>query len=542
MSDEELSITIKEYIESYLKIKTKEGTLIPLHLNYAQNRLYDIFRDCYNADRPCKIIVLKARQLGISTATEAIISSLTMTTYYVSALIVAHQSDASTNIYNMAKLYYDELPSQLKPMTKYSNAKELVFQNPDDKQEDNKGLRSSIRVATAGQSGVGRSSTFNYMHLSELAFWKEEDGKTVESQLTGLLQTLPQHGFSFLVIESTANGYNYFKSLWDKAVAGENDYVPLFIPWFEMDEYRLPYHDEPLTPEELELKSKFPIDEEQLMWRRYAIANLCGGNIDQFRQEYPSTPEEAFIMTGSPVFNVQKVLNRMAEVKPPISRGMFTDSGTYYEDEQGYISIWKFPEPNHVYVLGEDTAGEGSDYFNGYVIDKNTGEQVARYRSQSDETLFVQQSYYLGYYYNIAMIAPEVNFSTYPIAKLTEMGYPNLYVREQTDTFKYKVQSSFGFRTTSRTRPLIIDNLVALMNEEIEKINDIDLLRECLSFVKNPKTGKPEAMEGCHDDCVMSAAIGYFVIPQAQQMLVDTTDAETDEYTDELTSFLGYGG
>lgn len=215
-------------------------------MNYA-NRLYDIFRDAYNEDRPCKIIVLKARQLGISTVTEAIISSLVMTTYYVSALIVAHISDASQNIYNMSKRYYDELPPALKPMIKYSNARELVFQNPDDKAaEDNKGLRSSIRVATAGQSGVGRSQTFNYMHLSEVAFWEKEDGKTVQSQLTGLLQTLPQHGFSFLVIESTANGWNYFKSLWDKAVAGENDYVPLFIPWFEMEDYRLPYHGEKL--------------------------------------------------------------------------------------------------------------------------------------------------------------------------------------------------------------------------------------------------------------------------------------------------------
>jgi hypothetical protein len=542
MKDEELSITIREYIEEYLKIKTKDGQLVNLSMNYAQNRLYDIFRDAYNEDRPCKIIVLKARQLGISTVTEAIISSLVMTTYYVSALIVAHISDASQNIYNMSKRYYDELPPALKPMIKYSNARELVFQNPDDKAaEDNKGLRSSIRVATAGQSGVGRSQTFNYMHLSEVAFWKEEDGKTVQSQLTGLLQTLPQHGFSFLVIESTANGWNYFKSLWDKAVAGENDYVPLFIPWFEMEDYRLPYHGEKLSPEETELCSKYEIDEEQIMWRRYAIANLCGGDIDQFRQEYPSTPEEAFIMTGSPVFNTDKVLQRMSEVQPADSTGMFTDSGTYYEDSRGYISIWKMPEPNHVYVIGADTAGEGSDYFNAYVIDKNTGVQVARYRAQSDEGLFVKQIYYLGYFYNIAMIAPEVNFSSYPTAKLQEMNYPNMYVREQVDTYKYKTQSSFGFRTTSRTRPLIIDNLVDLVREEAEKINDIEFLRECLSFVKNPNTGKPEATEGTHDDCVMSMAIAYFVLPQAQQVYVDTTEAEKDEYSDDISSFLGYG-
>lgn len=112
------------------------------------------------------------------------------------------------------------------------------------------------------------------------------------------------------------------------------------------------------SPEETELCSKYEIDEEQIMWRRYAIANLCGGDIDQFRQEYPSTPEEAFIMTGSPVFNTDKVLQRIGEVQPADSTGMFTDSGTYYEDSRGYISIWKMPEPNHVYIIGADTAGE----------------------------------------------------------------------------------------------------------------------------------------------------------------------------------------
>ena len=116
----------------------------------------------------------------------------------------------------MAKLYYDELPPNLKPMVKYSNARLLDFQNPTqdvNEKQRNTGLRSSIRVATAGEKGVGRSETFNYMHLSELAFWDEKDGQTVQDQLTGLLQTIP-NGQSFLAIESTANGYNYFKSLW----------------------------------------------------------------------------------------------------------------------------------------------------------------------------------------------------------------------------------------------------------------------------------------------------------------------------------------
>ena len=534
-------MTIKEYIEQYLKIQTKDGQLINLKMNYAQNRLFDLFADAYENEVPLKIIVLKARQLGISTCTEAIMSSLCMTTYFVNGLIVAHNSDSSTHIYNMAKRYYENLPRGLKPMQKYSNAKELRFENPaKDPPEDMKGLRSSIRVATAGQGGVGRSQTFNYMHLSELAFWEEQDGQTVADQLTGLLQTLPQHGFSMLVIESTANGYNYFKHLWDMAESGESDFIPLFIPWYEMEEYRLPYHNEDLTPEEREVKAKYGLDNEQIMWRRYAIRNLCGNDLDKFRQEYPSTPEEAFIMSGSPVFDTQKVLQRLETVPDPKERGMFSTFGQFYEDSKGYVTIWERPNPSHAYCIGADTAGEGSDWFNAYVLDKTAqGKMVARYRAQVDEGLFVQQIYHLGHFYNYAMIAPETNFSSYPTMKLQEMGYLNMYVREAVDTYTSKVQKKFGFRTTSLTRPLIIDMFCDIAREHIDLLVDKELLKEMLSFVKNDR-GKPEAAEGAHDDCIMSAAIAYYVMPQAQSGYYQDTDVEILSSSE--LSFINYGG
>lgn len=542
MSD--VDITLKQYIESYLKIQTKNGELVTLKMNYAQNRFYDLFADCYDRDVPFKCIVLKARQLGISTATEGVMSALCMTNYFRNALIVAHTSDSSTHIYNMAKRYYDNLPKGLKPMMKYSNAKELRFENPaKDPPDDMKGLRSSIRVATAGQGGVGRSQTFNYMHLSELAFWEEQDGQTVQDQLTGLLQTLPQHGFSMLVIESTANGYNYFKNLWDQAVSGESDFIPLFIPWYEMEEYRLPYHGESFTEDELAIKEKFHLDDEQLMWRRYAIRNLCGNDLDKFRQEYPSTPEEAFIMSGSPVFDLQKVMARLEEVPSPIAQGTFSELGNFYEETKGYTKIWELPDPTHAYAIGADTAGEGSDYFVAYVADKTDGGKlVAQYRAETDENLFVKQLYWLGHYYNYAMIASETNFSSYPTMKLQEMGYYNMYVRETVDTYTSRTQKKFGFRTTSLTRPLIIDMLKEVVSEHINLLNSSDLLREMLSFVKNEKTGKPEASSGAHDDCIMAAAITFFVLPQAQSNTYFDDDDDYSVISSEEMSFINYGG
>ncbi len=537
----DVDITLKQYIETYMYIQTKNGELIPLKMNYAQNRLYDIFADAYDRDVPLKVIILKARQMGLSTCTEAIMSALCMTNHFRNALIVAHTSDSSTHIYNMAKRYYENLPKGLKPMMKYSNAKELRFENPaKDPPDELKGLRSSIRVATAGQGGVGRSQTFNYMHLSELAFWEEQDGQTVADQMTGLLQTLPQHGFSMLVIESTANGYNYFKELWDQAVSGESDFIPLFIPWFEMADYRLPYNGEDLTEDEQELKKKFNLDNEQIMWRRHAIRNLCGNDIDKFRQEYPSTPEEAFIMSGSPVFDTQKVLARLNEVPDPIAQGTFSEMGNFYEDTKGYTKIWEFPIAGHAYALGADTAGEGSDYFVVDVRDKTQmGKQVAQYRANTDEQMFVRQLFWLGHFYNYGLIGPETNFSSYPTMK---MGYYNMYVREQVDTYTQRTQKKFGFRTTSMTRPLIIDMLKEVVAEHIELIYSKDLLREMLSFVKNDKTGKPEAAAGAHDDCIMAAAISCFILPQAQTGVYFDDDDDTSIYSSEEMSFINYGG
>jgi phage terminase large subunit len=161
------------------------------------------------------------------------------------------------------------------------------------------------------------------------------------------------------------------------------------------------------------------------------------------------------------------------------------------------------------YVIGADTSGEGSDYFTASVLDARTGEQVATLRQQFDEDLFTKQLYCLGMHYDKAMLAPECNFSSYPIKELQRLGYHNLYVREREDTYTHTMQKSFGFRTTSVTRPIIIADLVQIVRETPELINDEDTLKEMLVFIKNEK-GRPEAMEGEHDDTVMALAIAHY--------------------------------
>ncbi len=227
----------REYIRSFLKIRTKAGDIVPFKLNKPQEKLYRIIKAQHEAGKPIRIIILKARQLGFSTMAEGLIFHDTATSENVNSMIVAHREDATANLFRMSKLFYDELPEPVKPMLKASNAQELYFANPSRDPEDARpGLRSRIRCVTAGGKGIGRSDTLRNVHASEYAFWSGDKAGT----LLGLLQAVPALPGTMVIIESTANGFDDFKTRWDAAVRGESDFIPVFFAWWENPEYRMP--------------------------------------------------------------------------------------------------------------------------------------------------------------------------------------------------------------------------------------------------------------------------------------------------------------
>lgn len=508
-------INIKKYIESYVKIRDKNSNVVPLILNKPQQRLYDVIRMQKSQNKPVRVIILKARQMGFSTVTGGIMLSLTTTHKNKQAAIVAHQEDSTTNLFNMYKLMYENLPVALKPTQKASNAKELVFNN-----KSNTGLNSRIRCMTAGTGGVGRSFTINYLHISELAFWKGD----VKETMLGLMQAVPNTPDSMVIIESTANGYEEYQERWEAAVKGESDFYPLFVGWNELDEYSMPYSGFELTEEEKALQTEYHVSLDQLEWRRWCIKNNCGGDTSLFKQEYPICPEEAFLTTGNCVFDQEKIMARLAQIPEPLKTGYFSydyddtkegkeklTSPTFDLTMRGYIKIYKEPVADHTYTLSGDTAGDTQgDYFAAHVIDNTTCEQVAVYHNMTDETLFARQMICLGYYYNTALIAIEANFSTYPIKEIVRLGYPNIYVRDREDDYRGGIYSAYGFKTTQITRPLLISSLVDIVRDHTSCINDRDTLHECLTFIVN-EYGRKEAMQGKHDDLVMSLGIGYYV-------------------------------
>lgn len=524
-----------DYIESCLKIKTKSGTVVPFRLNDAQRKLYAVAKRQQDAGKPVRLIILKARQLGFSTLTEGLIFHACATRKNVNALIVAHREDATANLFRMSKLFYDELPAPVKPMLRASNAQELVFENPSklrSEREARPGLRSRIRCATAGGRGIGRSDTLQCVHLSEYAFWPDgADGKA--STLAGILQAVPSLPGTMVVIESTANGFEDFKERWDAAVAGENDFEPVFFAWFENPDYSMQVvPGTEWTPEERELRDAYRLTDGQLQWRRWCIANNCGGSLDMFRQEYPASPGEAFLHSGTGVFDNEQIVLRLERLPGPAGRGEFTD-GEWTESETGAITLYELPEEGVPYVLGGDTAGEGSDYFTAIVIDNVSGRIVAKLRQKYSEPEYVRQIYALGRFYNDALVAIETNFSTYPVMKLQEMEYPNQYSREREDTYTRQMRKSYGFRTDRQSRPRAIANLVEVFSSHPEWFTDRELLEEMLTFCYN-EDHRPEALAGKHDDLVMGAAITYAVRHQQRMTVLTEPEKPREKLIDQM--------
>ena len=527
--------TCRWFIERLLKIRDKRGQIVPLKLNTPQRRLYDTVKELREQGLPVRVIVLKARQMGFSTLIEAILFWCAVTGRNVMALVVAHQEDATNNLFAMSKRYYDHLPEPVKPLRRASNARELVFAAPTHAPPGTVGLDSTIRIATAGGHGVGRSFTLRLAHLSEFAFWPGDKGET----LNGIMQAVPDEAGTMVFIESTANGFDQFKDLWDEASdawnRGERDgWRPFFAAWWEMEEYRRRVPAGFVRTEEEEaLAAAYGLDDEQLAWRRWCVKVNCGGDVKKFRQEYPASPDEAFVASGSCYFDQEAiVLWREHCRESRIARGRFLydfdgqriTNIRWEEDERGEIRVLSRPEPGVPYVIGGDTAGDSggawSDFFAGQVLDNTTGRQAAVLHAKLDEDEYARMMYCLGWYYNWALIAVETNYSTHPVKELARLRYPRLYEREVEDTYTGKLKKAYGFETTAGTRPVITAQLKEVARDNLECIRDYETLGEMLSFAKNDK-GKPEALPGKHDDLVMALAIAHHARPQ-QRMTVRT--------------------
>lgn len=226
---------------------------------------------------------------------------------------------------------------------------------------------------------------------------------------------------------------------------------------------------------------------------------------------------------GKTVFDARAIQTRLDNIPKYIKRGYFIydydglkiTNIRWQNDREGYIKLYQLPDTPQFteYCIGGDTAGEGSDFFTGHVLDARTGQQVAVLRHQFDADQYTRQMYCLGKYYKDALIGIEANFDSYPIMELQRLGYLNQYTREAQDTYTGKTEKRFGFKTTSLTRPTIISKLIEIVREHCETIFDGETLEELLTIIRNEK-GRIEAPEGGHDDMMMGLAIAHHIRDQ----------------------------
>jgi hypothetical protein len=539
-----------EFSKRYIKITNKKGQTVPLEQNYVQKQIDSKIKELRAQGIPPKIIVLKSRQMGVSTDTQGRMIYETTTKENRNGLIVSHEEDSTKAIFQKAKYMNDNLPDDIKPLQKASNATELIFDKPSYYTGNGKGLHSKIEIKTAGTAGIGRSETRHYVHLSEFAFWRGSDVNSPDKQLSGILQAVPEDLDTWVIIESTANGLNEFYDLWQAALKGENGFTPMFFPWYVHDEYESKVEDgeeqrliDSFSEYESWLYNELKLPLCKIKWWRESLRTKCNNDINQMKQENPTTAEEAFIFSGTPVFNVDKIKKQIEYLRtqPQPKRGYFyfkwnnpdimdiplKDSIRFVEDKTGCIKIYEEPKPGYPYAIGGDTKGDGSDYFAGTVKNNNTGKRVASLHGQMDSKPYTAQMFCLGYYYNQALTGIEVNFNTYPIELLTDWKYPNQYYREKNDVIGTQIQYKFGWKTDGNTRPLIIERMVTLIEENIENFVDIDTLQEAITFVKD-KNGRPDAMSGKHDDLLLSDMICEAVSGQQKHEVKHTEEKKKD--------------
>ena len=228
-------------------------------------------------------------------------------------------------------------------------------------------------------------------------------------------------------------------------------------------------------------------------------------------------------IVGKTVFDARALQSRLETIPKALKTGYFdykydgmkmTDI-KWVPDRNGYIKIYQVPNTPQIteYCIGGDTAGEGSDFFTGHVLDAKTGEQVAVLQHQFDADQYTRQMYCLGKYYKDALIGIEANFDSYPIMELQRLGYQKQYTRTAQDTYTGKTEKRFGFKTTSLTRPTIISRLIEVVREHCDLINDKATLEELLTIIRNEK-GRIEAPLGGHDDMMMGLAIAHHIREQ----------------------------
>lgn len=477
-----------------------------------------------NSRGQIRVIVLKARQIGISTIIEAIIFSLSMILSSLKSLIISHEDKSSTHILGMTRLYWKTYVFNRYYHTIYNGKNHLSWDNDAD-----------IHIATAKNVDAGRSTTLHALHASEVAFWPDPD-----TLMTGLMNAIPSFGLNIIFLESTANGVgNYFHKEYNAAMRGSSEYESVFYPWFNDPEYTSSYITDSnrslysirslddLDDEEVTLMRRHQVSIDRLIWRRWHIANKCGGDVEKFHQEMPTTVHEAFISTGRNVFYLPNLMKHYYPRRGHTGKLTKVNGRVEFQpDPRGYLTLYALPSDDDwgVYLLGGDpTHSTQGDFACIQIINRRTLEQVGVYRRKIDPITFGKDMQRVGYFFNTAIIAPEKEgpgFAT--VGCIVADNYPAVFQMTNVTKMQGKPLDVAGWTTNQNTKELAIARLVKLFSEKVVEsklgdgslqtfglvIHDEVTLMELRDYVTSAKGLGYENADGSeYDDGVMALAI-----------------------------------
>lgn len=486
------------WIETFVNIVDKKGQLVPFKFNPQQKY---IMRNKGKFN-----ICLKSRQLGITSVALAFSLYLAITKPNSTCMIMSYSLDSANNIFEKLKQMYNDLPDCVRLETIANNRKELKFVN-----------HSRIIVCTCGSKDNARGATLSFVHLSEVGFMNEY----LDKQLTAIEQALVPDGC--MILESTANGLNRFSEMWNKTISGEAPlWKPFFFSWVqdkrmfadEYKEYRKRYkniYGSYLTEDELDEKEVALMNNgaslDQLMWRRLKISNTSE---DKFCQEFPSNPIEAFISTGSNIFNAAIIQERLNSLNnTPILKLPVSGVDPILKKYSRYLTIWKLPVRGKRYYIGVDT-GEGLGGSNDYsvisVIDKD-GFQCAEWRSNKVKPYeFAELVFKMANWYNKGLLVIEKASAGHTVVDKVrhDYHYVNMYKSKAYDQKSGKSKRKIGYETTSKSKPIMISDMQEYFETGQCLVNSKDLLQEMKLF--ELVDGGMKAVSG-HDDTVMAFAM-----------------------------------
>lgn len=521
------------YFENAIKIKPKHARhLVPLRMRPGQEKLMALVDEARAAGRPCRIVILKARQIGFSTVTDMEMFRRCHLWPHQQAVIASYDTKQSEYLFENLQRAYTALPKAIRPKKKFSTKQLIQFEDND----------SRIEVVVAKK---GRGFTAQTIHISELAFIED-----AAEFMTGIMQTAPDEPESVVIVESTPNGIgNEFHDLWVRAKSGRTEWVALFIPWFDEPTY---IRNPSFTPEDLaesqrpadlracEIVKLHGVSLEQIAWWQHTLENKCGGDLDVMEQEYPTDDVTCFMASGSKVFERDALAHyiTLAGVNPertespeetrtrvrsdarwhtinePETGGL--EHPSVVAERTGKLWIARYPVRRQKYIVAYDLSGgdPGSDHTPGVVLNRHTLNLDAVMDLKAPPEICALYAALVGWYYNKSLDVGEANNHgiLFHHVLMDKYRYPNIYMRQTSlSSTAGKVTDKPGFWTHGENREHLFNLVRRYVRERAGIVEHEGMVMEWLQLQRDEKTKKVDHPDGGSSDYTIAFAMALAV-------------------------------